>query len=684
MLASVVSGASIEYENLVRSLANGTRYASNPFITYDGGTWKTRQVHYPFILRNPWHTDSLLMYYGGGSYLVNNYNIGVATSVDSIHWNEYASNPLLTFPTSGGSPQGTFIIGAHFVYYNADSNQIWLYGTVFNGSVSWQGLFKSSDGYSFTYAGAVLQASGDETVVGDAGYIKEGNNWYMYYTYRTAGAVLPGIRLATSTNGVTWTKPGTQILSNGATYDSRYIEGCQAFKKGSTYCILYSCYNGTDFTNGRWVSALAHSESPTTAFTKEPRNPVLTYSNTGWDSLHIATSHLWGNTLYYQGANTAGNYNAALWNMGIYLLPTLNNSPPKAIKNVVVYTPIAVDKTKLTDTFSSFVHYWKIPRTGTVADNCDSAKHVVTYKRDGIRIPRKCFVTTDTVYIYANAPASNVTDSIYFVGFGKNLTESDSVSAFTKSGITNAWGYNTTGTTGTDYVGTLNQTLTAPDTQNFTTNMFYKSLNSISGGRSACAGQPLSGVSAYTVSGWYYRNASAVQMLFTNRTAATPYCQIYLNASSNIICHFGSGSIFSTTTTNYKANSWGNIAVVYDGSGVDNAARGKVYVDGVLATGTYTGTIPATMPTFTGAYTSIGCIDDATSYTFQGYIDEVSLSVGAAKKASYIKDQYTMLSSNNTFYFYGSPVAQVSISTTGSRCSAYKQAYKSAYKQAWK
>lgn len=686
-LCSVVNGQSTDYKNLLLSISSGTRYASNPIISHVASTWKSRQVHYPFIIPDPWHPDSLIMYYGGGSYLVNNYNIGFAKAPISnpLTWTEYASNPILTTPTTVGLPRGTFFIGPHYVTYNTDSAQIWMYCTVFSdgGDSSWQGRFTSSNGITFTYKGAVLQSSGDETFLGDAGYIKDGATWYCYYTYRTAGAVLPGIRLATSSDGITWTKPMTQILSIGlaGTYDSRYIEGVFAFKKGSTFTLFYSCYNGTNASNGLWTLSMATSESASSGFVKDPHNPMVTAASTGWDSLHVATPFIYGDYLYYQGTKSTGDYSGALWDIGAIHIPSVNTTPAYNSK-VKCYVTQTVYHKKLTDTTSNFLHTWKIPRTGEVLANCDSAKHVITYRKNGDRIPRKVLLTTDTVFIYINTPASNILDSTYYVGFGKELTESDSVSTFTKSGITNAWMFDeTSGTTSNDYVGTLHQTISTPDTLNGVNAKFKKSLGTVTNGKAYCAGQPLSGVASFTYSAWVYRTETKVQMIFTNRDASAPYFQLYANGGSQIICHFGAVGInFTTTETNLLApNAWTNVAVTYDGSGTGNDGRAKIYINGANKTGSWSGTVPTSLPTFTG-FVSNGCTNEATTYTFGGFIDNSELFIGIVKPVSYLKDQYTLGNDQSAFYFTSNPILSTQSTSTGSKWSAYKPAFKSAFR----
>lgn len=637
-------------EDLLYGFSNGLKYAGNPIVKHIAATWKARQVHYPYVIANPWQPDSLLIYFGGGDYTQNNFNIGVASAPKTslVTWTEYASNPLLTFPTSGGSPQAYQAVGPHLVYFDTDSNKIFMHATCFNNGAtqSWQGRFSSTNGYTFTYLGAVLQASGDETVLGDAGYLRDGNNWYAYYTYRTATATLPGIRLATSTDCINWTKTGTQILLIGedGSYDSKYIEGCQALKLGNKYVLLYSCYNGTTSSNGNWVSAVASSDLYNGPFAKEVQ-PVLTKSLIGWDSTYIATAHLSGDYVFYQGTKSGGDYNAALWDMGVFKLGTTtsDNSKPTNPVGVSYYVKQVIKKTVINDTYQNLMIPIKIPRTGKVLSNCDSSKHVVVYNKEGTKIPRRVVFTSDTVYVYTNYSVNCKSDTSLFVGFGKTLNESNSALAFSNSGISDFWGFDSSGTSGRDYVGSLHQTITAPDTQNSSTSKFKGALYSATNGKSTCNVQPLSNVTAFTLSVWVYNTANGTQMVFTNRNTSQPYVQLYIYNVNTLIIHVGGSSTsFSATYPVMPLNSWTHLSVVYDGSKSDNFGRLKLYVNGFLSTGNYAGTIPASVPVFTGGYTSIGSIDGTPTYAMAGYIDNVELSIGIARPQTYIADQYML------------------------------------------
>jgi len=139
-------------------------------------------------------------------------------------------------------------------------------------SVSVIGHATSTDGKTWTKDTAnnpVLEkgASGwDRTDVGVPMVWKEGTTWYMMYRGKPANSGGDAVGLATSTDGVSWTKSG----SNPVIEDSQGAEVWGVIKVGSTY---YAYFEGTGGT-GREIGVATSTNL--TSWTKDANNPILT------------------------------------------------------------------------------------------------------------------------------------------------------------------------------------------------------------------------------------------------------------------------------------------------------------------------------------------------------------------------------------------------------------------------
>lgn len=93
------------------------------------------------------------------------------------------------------------------------------------------------------------------------------------------------------------------------------------------------------------------------------------------------------------------------------------------------------------------------------------------------------------------------------------------------------------------------------------------------------------------------------------------------------------GNASGTATGNIVAlNQWTHIAAVYDGSQTGNAARLVIYVNGVLRSMTFGGTIPATTPASGTAAVRIGQLGGATQW-WNGGIADVAIYTTALSAA---------------------------------------------------
>ena len=143
------------------------------------------------------------MWYSGGWVASA---LGYAESTDGVTWTKYASNPILT------DAQHTCVIKVDGVYY--------LYSNKQSSGNAQIDLYTSTDGIHFTLDTASVLAIGgvgtwDHGAVGNCRVWREATNqWKMLYDAAASGGVVVyRVGLATSTDGRTWTKSGSNPVT---------------------------------------------------------------------------------------------------------------------------------------------------------------------------------------------------------------------------------------------------------------------------------------------------------------------------------------------------------------------------------------------------------------------------------------------------------------------------------------
>jgi hypothetical protein len=331
--ASVVPGEIMlfsDFENLFPI----TKYSGNPIIPYTDvvGNWKGNQVEEPCILEDPYDSTRLIMFYSGAPLGGGVASIGRATALksDPFTWTDYGSNPILQIGASGQWDHANIRLDC--VIYDPVADEFKMYYTGGpTGSGEGIGLATSpgNDGINFTkHAGnPVLTYGTGETTVSQSAVLRlDATTWYMYYSYRNGGTVLPGIKLAHSSDGISWTKDNIQVLTHGAdgTYDSTYIEWHQILKLDDKFVLIYECYGNVGGVSV-YQGAMASCSTYNGTFVKSSKNPIVPPSPSGWDNGHTGTQaayYINGQWyLYYQGT-TSGYYNDGKWSMGAATITT--------------------------------------------------------------------------------------------------------------------------------------------------------------------------------------------------------------------------------------------------------------------------------------------------------------------------------------------------------------------------
>jgi len=283
--------------------------------------WMSQQVEEPCILSNPKKAGRLVMLYSAVSSenrVVAAIGKAWANIGNPLQWHQDGANPIFR-PAGQGWDATTIRLDA--VLYIAEEDAYYIYYSGSSGTIQDRiGLAicpAGDDGYSALNETSIVRygirpvldpepaAPYYEDMASQAAVFREWNDvtqcwdWYMYYSYRGRDGTLPGIRLATSHDGKTWTRRFNsgdprgmgQIFCSTA---NAYYEWHQIFKTGRTYVLCIEV--GVD-KGARWRPVLAVSRDPLQGWVQLDLNIML---QTDWSGLyddrtlfHVATPALY-------------------------------------------------------------------------------------------------------------------------------------------------------------------------------------------------------------------------------------------------------------------------------------------------------------------------------------------------------------------------------------------------------
>ncbi len=279
--------------------------------------WESQQIQEPCILPNPKDPSRLVMFYSGVPATNRNLCfIGKAWALvsDPFTWHQDPRNPVFR-PSRAGWDSGSLRLDT--VLYVAEEDAYYLYYSGTSGAVQDRiGLAiapAGADGYA-DLTPATLRRVGaapvlapepaapyHEQMASQAAVLREwaGHerrwHWYMYYSYRGKDGILPGLRLATSPDGKTWTRHfnANDPRGMGQIFESTpgaYYEWHQVFKVGGTYVLSIEVGIAA---GKRWRPVLALSREPQAGWRQMDVDTVLQTKWTGLyrdDSIyHVAT-----------------------------------------------------------------------------------------------------------------------------------------------------------------------------------------------------------------------------------------------------------------------------------------------------------------------------------------------------------------------------------------------------------
>jgi predicted GH43/DUF377 family glycosyl hydrolase len=254
-------------------------------------TWEAQLVFRPIVIYNG---SSFIMWYSGedGSSLGID-NIGVATSIDGVHWTRYSGNPVLRLGSSGTWDSCSVL--DPWVISEGGGYKMWFVGQkCAQASLSSEaiGYATSPDGINWTkYTGGAhgnpiltpgASGSFDDEYVGLPVVISTASGYTMYYRGVSSSGDLTQTGTATSTDGIHWTKNGMVSIPKSQ-WDSAYNHISGIIKVGGTFVASYYGYSSGTGPSSYDQIGFANSTDGTT-WTPYIGNPAVTYGAGQWDA----------------------------------------------------------------------------------------------------------------------------------------------------------------------------------------------------------------------------------------------------------------------------------------------------------------------------------------------------------------------------------------------------------------
>jgi hypothetical protein len=187
----------------VRGASNWTRGSDAAVLTPTPGTWDGFSIRSASVVTRL--NDIYRMYYEGEDSQTHTRQIGLATSLDGVTWSKSATNPILR-PGPAGS-KDAIDLRSPAVHFDGATYRMWYAGIDDRDGCAWIQLATSTDGIAWTKSPSnPLNLSNCDYSPGTV--IKNADTFMMWYSRK-----LGGIGLATSTDGIRWTDLGTVIAN---------------------------------------------------------------------------------------------------------------------------------------------------------------------------------------------------------------------------------------------------------------------------------------------------------------------------------------------------------------------------------------------------------------------------------------------------------------------------------------
>ena len=284
------------------------KYEGNPVLSPTPNSWDSDSTTAPRVLYDG--KMFRMWYVGSHSGLTA---IGYATSLDGISWTKYP-DPVLVHGPPGSFDSSQLGLGS-VVQMNATFFLMWYEGSnhisYLNGAV---GLATSQNGINWTkYQGnPVLKSTSiDQKVIANPYVLRLKNTFNMWYTGKSASdpSQLTRILYATSFDGINWVKWPSPVLSPSVDpnmWDSGAVYSASVVYDGTNFGIWYSGLNQS-YVNPRIGFAMAPDGA---TWTRPTSNLLLDLGSPGsWDSAGVEQPCVvigYGYMLYYDGFSAVG------------------------------------------------------------------------------------------------------------------------------------------------------------------------------------------------------------------------------------------------------------------------------------------------------------------------------------------------------------------------------------------
>ena len=229
-----------------------------------------------------------------------------AESQDGVVWSRPLSYPILT-PVTPGSWDSRGI-GPNAIIKEGNSYKLYYRGTNDVGE-SHVGLATSADGINFTkHPNPVLYSTSQEYNVGAATVMNSNGIYYMYYNTDSGSSAGLKIYLATSTDGINWTRySGNPILAKTQSWEGTGIAYPSVIYDNNQFKMIYQMYTYANTAFGLAVSNDGKN------WTKSNTNPIFTSNQ---------TFNYWASGIDYPFLMKTGNeyrlYYSGLKNSNVY------------------------------------------------------------------------------------------------------------------------------------------------------------------------------------------------------------------------------------------------------------------------------------------------------------------------------------------------------------------------------